>query len=55
MPQAPMHFPRLTPAGAVPENLDTHDRTLVDDTASQTANTPLEPPQPKEVIKSVRH
>jgi NADH-quinone oxidoreductase subunit K len=49
----PMRFPTLTPAGAVPEHLDTHDPTLVDDAASQTANTPLEPPQPKEVIKSV--
>ena len=49
----PLQFPRLTPAGAVPENLDRHDPTLVDDAASQTADTPLEPPQPKEVIKSV--
>jgi NADH-quinone oxidoreductase subunit K len=49
----PMRFPRLTPAGAVPEHLDTHDPILVDDVASQTADTPLEPPQPKEVIKSV--
>jgi NADH-quinone oxidoreductase subunit K len=55
VPTAPMRFPTLTPAGAVPENLDTHDRTLVDDAASQTADTPLEPPQPKEVLKSVRH
>jgi NADH-quinone oxidoreductase subunit K len=53
VPTAPMRFPTLTPAGAVPENLDTHDHTLVDDAASQTADTPLEPPQPKEVIKSV--
>jgi NADH-quinone oxidoreductase subunit K len=52
---APQHFPQLTPAGIVPEDLDTHDRTLVDDAASQTADTPLEPPQPKEVIKSVSH
>lgn len=55
VPQSPQLFPRLTPAGVVPENLDTHDRTLVDDAASQTADTPLEPPQPKEVIKSVSH
>ena len=54
-PTAPMTFPRLTPAGAVPKHLDTHDRSLVDEAASQTANTPLEPPQPKEVIKSVHH
>ena len=54
VPPAPMEFPRLTPAGAVPKNLDTRDRSLVDDAASQTANTPLEPPQPQEVMKSVR-
>jgi NADH-quinone oxidoreductase subunit K len=54
VPQPPMQFPRLTPAGAVPEDLDTHDPTLVDDAASQTADTPLEPPQPQEVIKSVQ-
>lgn len=55
VPPAPQHFPTLTPSGLVPKNLDTHDRTLVDEAASQTAETPLEPPQPKEVIKSVRH
>ncbi len=55
VPPAPMHFPKLTPAGAVPENLDTYDPTLVDDAASQTANTPNEPPNPKDVIKSVTH
>ena len=38
VPPVPMHFPRLTPAGLVPENLDTHDRTLVDDAASHSAN-----------------
>jgi NADH-quinone oxidoreductase subunit K len=55
VPKPPAHFPRLTPAGAVPENLDVHDPTLVDDAASQTAETPLDPPQPNEVIKSVHH
>jgi NADH-quinone oxidoreductase subunit K len=55
VPRARMRFPRLTPAGLVPENLDTHDRRLVDDAASQTADTPLEPPDPHEVIKSVHH
>ena len=54
-PRPPMRFPRLTPSGAVPEHLDTHDPALVDDAASQTADTPLEPPQPEEVLKSVRH
>jgi NADH-quinone oxidoreductase subunit K len=55
VPPAPQYYPTLPPAGLVPTNLDTHDRTLVDDAASQTAETPLEPPQPKEVIKSVQH
>lgn len=53
VPTAPATYPRLTPAGLVPDHLDTRDRSLVDKAASQTANTPLEPPQPKEVIKSV--
>ena len=57
---APMQFPRLTPAGAVPENLDTHDRDAAAASirpGSQTAEIRrCEPPQcPKEVIKSVRH
>jgi NADH-quinone oxidoreductase subunit K len=54
-PPAPMQFPRLTPAGFVPENLDIRDPVLVDTAASQTASTPLEPPEPKEVLKSVHH
>jgi NADH-quinone oxidoreductase subunit K len=54
-PPAPLDFPRLTPAGLEPKELDTHDRQLVDTAASQTANTPLEPPDPKEVVKSVHH
>jgi NADH-quinone oxidoreductase subunit K len=53
VPPAPMEFPRLTPAGVVPENIDTHDPTLVDEAASQTADTPTQPPSPKDVIKSV--
>ncbi len=55
VPPPPMRFPRLTPAGLVPENLDTQDRRLVDDAASQTADSPTEPPNPKDVIKSVTH
>lgn len=51
----PMRFPRLTPAGLVPKHIDTHDPTLVDDAASQTADTPTQPPNPKDVIKSVTH
>jgi NADH-quinone oxidoreductase subunit K len=55
VPPPPARFPRLTPAGRVPENLDTYDPTLVDDAASQTANSPTEPPNPGDVIKSVSH
>jgi NADH-quinone oxidoreductase subunit K len=55
IPPPPVHFPRLTPAGLVPENIDTHDPTLVDDAGSQTAETPTEPANPKDVIKSVTH
>jgi NADH-quinone oxidoreductase subunit K len=55
VPPPPVDFPKLTPAGVVPANLDTHDRSLVDDAASQTADLPTEPPNPKEVIKSVTH
>jgi NADH-quinone oxidoreductase subunit K len=52
----PMEFPRLTPAGAVPDLGNEHDPKLIDDARSQTAETPLEPPVPAEVIKSVsRH
>jgi len=55
VPPPQLQFPRLTPAGRVPENLDTRDRTLVDDAASPTANSPTEPPNPADVIKSVSH
>lgn len=49
---APMRFPKLTPAGSVPDVRE-DDASLVDDARSQTAETPLEPPSPGEVIKSV--
>jgi NADH-quinone oxidoreductase subunit K len=50
---APADYPRLTPAGLVPDLEHEHDPKLVDDARSQTAETPLEPPIPEEVIKSV--
>jgi NADH-quinone oxidoreductase subunit K len=49
----PAAYPQLTPAGLVPDLEHEHDPALVDDARSQTAETPLEPPIPKEVIKSV--
>ena len=48
-------YPRLTPAGRLPELGYENDPKLVDTAASQTASTPLEPPVPQEVIKSVSH
>ncbi len=49
----PAEYPRLTPAGRVPDLGGERDPKLVDDARSQTAETPLEPPVVKEVIKSV--
>jgi NADH-quinone oxidoreductase subunit K len=54
VPPPPRPLPRLTPAGRLPEHLDEHDPKLVDAARSQTADTPLEPPVPEEVIKSVK-
>ena len=48
----PTDYPRLTPAGVVPEDLDKYG-PLVQDAASQTADTPTEPPSAKDLIKSV--
>ena len=45
-------FPRLTPAGVVPTIRDKSDPDLVDDADSPTADSPLEPPQPEDVIKT---
>ncbi len=50
----PMEFPRLTPAGLVPMVRDTHDPNRVDDAASPTAESPTEPPQPIDVIRTAR-
>ena len=53
VPPAPRRFPRLTPAGLVPEIRDEQDWKLVDDAKSPTGETPEGPTQPDEVIKSV--
>ncbi len=52
---APLEYPRLTPAGRVPDLAREHDPRLVDTARSQTAESPLQPPVVKEVIKSVSH
>ncbi|HEX3600201.1 MAG TPA: NADH-quinone oxidoreductase subunit NuoK [Lacipirellulaceae bacterium] len=51
----PPVYPRLTPAGLVPGLGRENDPRLVDTARSQTAETPLEPPVAKEVVKSVTH
>lgn len=48
----PMEFPHLAPAGHVPD-LDDEFGKLVDDARSPTADTPLEPPEARELVKSV--
>jgi hypothetical protein len=53
--EPPVDYPRLTPAGLVPNLEHEHDPRLVDTAHSQTAESPLEPPVVKEVIKSVSH
>jgi NADH-quinone oxidoreductase subunit K len=47
-----LQYPRLTPAGVVPEDLDKYD-ARVQRAASQTADSPTEPPSPKDLIRSV--
>jgi NADH-quinone oxidoreductase subunit K len=51
---APMEFPRLPPAGRVPGIRGTRDAHRIDDAASPTAESPTEPPQPEDVIKTAR-
>jgi NADH-quinone oxidoreductase subunit K len=51
----PAQYPRLTTAGLVPDLEHERDPRLVDTARSQTAESPLEPPVPTEVIKSVSH
>jgi NADH-quinone oxidoreductase subunit K len=53
VPPAPKRFPRLTPAGVVPEIPDELPPELVDDAASPTGRAPTGPSKPAEVIKSV--
>jgi NADH-quinone oxidoreductase subunit K len=50
----PAPFPRLTPAGLVPDIRGRRDPDRVDDAASPTAESPTEPPQPEDVIKTAR-
>lgn len=52
IPPAPMSFPELTPAGVVPDIRGRGDPELVDDAASPTADSPLEPPTAEDVIKT---
>jgi len=54
VPPEPMRFPRLTPAGRVPEFRDTRDAERVDDAASATAESPTEPAKPEDVIRTAR-
>jgi NADH-quinone oxidoreductase subunit K len=51
----PLRFPRLTPAGRVPEIHDTRLPELVDDAGSPTAESPTKPPQPDDVIRTAMH
>jgi NADH-quinone oxidoreductase subunit K len=53
VPPPPMRFPRLTPAGVVPDISDQMARELVDDAASSTGRAPTGPARPEEVMKSV--
>lgn len=51
-PPQPLDFPPLTPAGRLPEIDDQRLTELVDDAASPTGESPTEPPQPEDVIKT---
>ena len=46
-------FPRLTPAGIVPQVRDRPDNLLVDDAESPTGETPAGPPKPDDFVKSL--
>lgn len=48
----PQAFPRLTPAGRLPDIRSARDSALVDDAASPTADSPLEPPNADDVIRT---
>lgn len=53
VPPAPKRFPRLTPAGVVPDIRDEHDPKVVDDAENPTGETPAGPSRPDEFFKSV--
>jgi NADH-quinone oxidoreductase subunit K len=48
VPPKPRRFPRLTPAGVVPDIHDAGDRRLVDDAPNPTGETPAGPTKPEE-------
>jgi NADH-quinone oxidoreductase subunit K len=53
-PPAPQVFPTLTPAGIEPDIRRAIDSGLIDDAASPTADSPLEPPEVDDVVKTAR-
>jgi NADH-quinone oxidoreductase subunit K len=53
VPPAPQRFPRLTPAGRVPDIQDDYDAPLVDDAANPTGETPQGPARTEDFHKSV--
>lgn len=52
VPPPPQQFPRLTPAGLVPDVRREFQRGRVDDAGSPTEDSPLEPPDPEDIIKT---
>ncbi len=54
VPPAPQEFPRLTPAGVVPEVRRALAAHRVDDVASPTAESPVDPPPAQDLIESVK-
>lgn len=53
VPPAPRRFPKLTPAGRVPEIREPGDSRFVDDAANPTGQTPVGPARTEEFYKSV--
>jgi NADH-quinone oxidoreductase subunit K len=53
VPPAPRRFPRLTPAGVVPDIQEPRDRPLIDDAENPTGETPAGPTRTEEFYKSV--
>ena len=54
VPPEPKKLPRLTPAGLVPDLREELGSDRVDDAASATADSPLEPPEVADVIKTAK-